>query len=107
MPQAELHASLGTTGSAVYRGVGHLGCRRARTMPLDLQRLAHDVTRDRPRDLGTTLPVLDHDRDGVSGLAVGRKADEESVIALEPGDLQPFAVFRAQRSLRGSHPPYL
>jgi hypothetical protein len=78
----------GTAGSAVYGEVGHLRCGWARTMPVDLQRLAHDIACDRCCDLGTTLSVLGHDRDGVSGLAVGRKADEQGVIALELGNLQ-------------------
>ena len=78
------------------RGRGHagspLGSRRRSTAHgrphpdrIELERLGHDVARDRRRRLGAAAAVLDDHRERVARLRVGRERDEQRVIAFLPG----------------------
>ena len=73
-------------------GGGH-GLRRAPGRE-QLERLAHDVARDGRGHLGTALPVLDHDRHGEARLRIGREADEQRVVAIDPGDVLALVAAR-------------
>ena len=70
-----------------------------------LERLAHDVARDRRRDLGAALAVLDDHRHREARLDIGREADEQRVVAVGPGDV--LALVAPGRTVGARDAPHL